>query len=229
MLTDRFPFALNLGFILTALLTGWLFLRATKNSRSTLFIFIIWLSAQALISLSGFYYRSFDFPPRILFLVFPALLMILGLFITGKGRKYLDGLSLSQLSLVHVMRIPVELVLYLLFLKKAVPQLMTFAGMNFDILAGLTAPIIYYFGGVRKQLSRAFLLIWNILGLGLLLNIIAIAVFSLPYPFQRFAFDQPNMAVLYFPFAWLPGFVVPLVLVSHLAAIRQLVRDTGKP
>jgi hypothetical protein len=46
---------------------------------------------------------------------------------------------------------------------------------------------------------------------------------SLPhFPFQQFAFDQPNIAVLYFPFIWLPSCVVPLVLLSHLAAIRQL-------
>jgi hypothetical protein len=58
--------------------------------------------------------------------------------------------------------------------------------------------------------------------LGLLINIVSNAILSAPFPFQQFAFDQPNIAVLYFPFIWLPCCVVPLVLLSHLAAIRQL-------
>jgi glycerol-3-phosphate acyltransferase PlsY len=58
----------------------------------------------------------------------------------------------------------------------------------------------------------------------LLLNIVVNAVLSLPYPFQQFAFDQPNVAVLYFPFTWLPCFIVVIVLYSHLAAIRKLLK-----
>ena len=64
---------------------------------------------------------------------------------------------------------------------------------------------------------------WNVICLALLFNIVFTAVFSVQSPFQQFAFDQPNIAVLYFPFIWLPCCIVPLVLLSHLAAIRQIV------
>jgi hypothetical protein len=40
---------------------------------------------------------------------------------------------------------------------------------------------------------------------------------------QQFAITQPNIAVQYFPFNWLPSVVVPLVLFSHLASIQQLL------
>jgi hypothetical protein len=100
---------------------------------------------------------------------------------------------------------------------------MTFEGRNFDIVAGLTAPVIYYFGSVKQQIGRKVMLLWNIICLGLLFNIVVIAVLSAPFPFQQFAFDQPNIALLYFPFVWLPCCVVPLVLLSHLATIRQLI------
>jgi hypothetical protein len=33
----------------------------------------------------------------------------------------------------------------------------------------------------------------------------------------------PEMALLYFPFIWLPCCIVPIILFSHLVAIRQLV------
>jgi len=117
----------------------------------------------------------------------------------------------------------VELMLLWLFMHKAVPQLMTFEGRNFDILSGLSAPFIYYFGFVKKSLGKPVILIWNFICLGLLLNIVVNAVLSVPTPLQQFAFDQPNIAILYFPFVWLPCCVVPIVLLSHLAVIRQLV------
>ncbi|MDB6080057.1 MAG: putative transrane protein of unknown function, partial [Akkermansiaceae bacterium] len=47
---------------------------------------------------------------------------------------------------------------------------------------------------------------------------------SAPFPFQRLALDQPNVAILSFPFIWLPTFIVPVVLFTHLASIRQLAR-----
>jgi hypothetical protein len=94
---------------------------------------------------------------------------------------------------------------------------MTFEGRNFDIISGITAPLIYYFGYHQKVLSNKLMLTWNILCIGLLLNIVINAVLSAPFAFQQFAFEQPNIAVLYFPFNWLPSLVVPLVLFAHLA------------
>jgi hypothetical protein len=121
-------------------------------------------------------------------------------------------------------RIPVELILYWLSLQKAVPALMTFEGRNFDILAGITAPAMALFFCSGSKTHNRILLAWNIVSLLLLLNIVGNALFSAPGPLQRFAFDQPNIAILYFPFNWLPVFIVPVVLFGHLVAIRQLCR-----
>ena len=130
----------------------------------------------------------------------------------------------GTLTLLHTIRIPVEFVLYWLYLDKQVPKLMTFAGGNYDIISGLTAPVIYYYGFVKKTFSRGILLGWNVICLGLLLNIVARAVLSSPSTFQKLAFDQPNMAILHFPYNWLPSVIVPLVLFSHLVSIRSLFR-----
>jgi hypothetical protein len=71
-------------------------------------------------------------------------------------------------------------------------------------------------------------LVWNFICLGLLFNIVVHAVLSAPLPFQQLAFDQPNVAILYFPYVWLPAFIVPVVLLSHLVAIRKLIIKTGQ-
>jgi hypothetical protein len=67
------------------------------------------------------------------------------------------------------------------------------------------------------------LLIWNVVCLGLLVNIVVIAILSVPTAFQQFGFDQPNIAIGQFPYVWLPSVVVPIVLLSHLVIIRSLV------
>ncbi len=222
---ENLPTYISIVFGLTTVLTVGLFYKATNSSKTTLIIILTWISLQAIIGLSGFYKVTDTIPPRFLLLVLPPVLFIIGFFATSNGRQFLDSLDAKILTLLHTVRVPVEIVLFLLFIHKAVPGLMTFEGRNFDILAGMTAPVIFYFGFIRKRLDRKIVLMWNFICLGLLLNIVVNAFLSAPFPFQKFAFDQPNIAVLYFPFNWLPSCVVPLVLLSHLATIRQLLND----
>lgn len=225
---ENLPVFISIVFGLTTIITVALFFKAANNSKVTLAIILSWLTIQCLVGLSGFYTITKTIPPRFLLLVMPPMLLIIGLYSTVKGRHYIDSLDIKMLTILHTIRIPVELVLYWLFINKVVPQQMTFDGRNFDILSGLTAPFIFYFSFMRKQLNKNIVLFWNFICLGLLINIVANAVFSAPFPFQQFAFDQPNIAMLYFPFNWLPSCIVPLVLLSHLATIRQLLKDRLK-
>ena len=222
---ESLPTYISLVFVVTTILTVGLFYKATNNSKPTLVILLAWLTIQTVIGLTGFYTVTNTIPPRFLLLILPPLVFIILLFATVKGRQYLDSLNVKTLTILHIIRIPVEVVLFWLFLNKAVPKLMTFEGRNFDILSGLTAPIVFYFGFIKTLMDRKIILIWNFICLGLLINIIVNAILSAPFPFQKFAFEQPNIAILYFPFNLLPSCVVPLVLLSHLATIRQLIKD----
>lgn len=218
------PTFISIFFMMITGLTVAIFYKATTPSKPTLIILLFWLAFQTVISISGFYTDTDTMPPRVLLLLLPPLLFIVGIFITSKGRHFVDTLNLKSITILHTIRIGVEMILYSLFVYKAVPQLMTYEGRNFDILAGLSAPLIFYFGFIKKQLSRNAILIWNFICLVLLINIVINAILSVPFPLQKFAFDQPNVAVLYFPFNLLPSVVVPIVLLSHLAAIRQLLK-----
>lgn len=160
-----------------------------------------------------------------LFGILPPILVIILLFATSKGRQFFDSLPLKNITYLNIVRIPVEIILFWLFINKAIPELMTFEGRNFDILAGISAPVMAYLVFTKKKLNRNALLIWNFICLGLLLNIVINALLSAPFPLQQFAFDQPNIAILNFPFSWLPTFVVPIVLFGHLVSIRQLIKN----
>ncbi|RYF63480.1 MAG: hypothetical protein EOO39_28460 [Cytophagaceae bacterium] len=216
------PLSISILFVLITIVTVWLFYRATNYSRTALVVLVSWLALQAILSFAGFYQRTDTVPPRLALLIGPPLLVIISLFLSKKGQVFIDEARLDQLTLLHSVRIVVEVVLLLLFIQKAVPKAMTFEGRNFDILAGLTAPLVYYLAFVRKKLSRRALLVWNGLCLGLLINIVLTALLAAPTAFQQTSFDQPNIAIQYFPFVWLPAVVVPIVLFSHLIAIRRL-------
>ena len=83
---------------------------------------------------------------------------------------------------------------------------------------------MYYAVFVKRWIGKKGLLIWNFICLGLLINILIIAVLSAQTPIQQLAFDQPNIGVTYFPFVWLPAVIVPIVLYAHLVSIRILLR-----
>jgi hypothetical protein len=213
---------LKVAFVVVTLFTVFQFYKATNKSFLFLAIIAVWMTIQLLIGLTNFYLNTTALPPRFALLIVPPLLFIIVLFVTQKGRVFVESLEIKKLTLLHTIRIPVEIVLYYLFIAKAIPQEMTFEGRNFDIVAGITAPVIYYFGYVKNSLSKAVLIAWNIICLGLLLNIVVVAILSTATPFQYFGFTQPNIAIAYFPFNWLASVIVPLVLFSHLASLRNL-------
>jgi hypothetical protein len=220
-------------FALTTLWTLILFANTIRKSDSirtkkmgipTVIIALIWLGVQAILTLKGVYNtHTRYFPPKlVLFGIFPAIATIVLTMVTNGGRRFVDSLPLRNITWISIVRLPVELVLYWLFLYKAVPELMTFEGRNWDIISGVTTPIIILMAFRKVKTKTVLLLIWNIVCLGLLLNIVINAMLSAPFLFQKFAFDQPNIAIINFPFSWLPTFIVPIVLFGHLVSIRRL-------
>ncbi|MBK6834008.1 MAG: hypothetical protein IPG89_06940 [Bacteroidetes bacterium] len=209
-------------FILTVIISI-LFLYKASNSKTLLTTLIIWSITQSLIAYSGFYLLTDTIPPRFLLMVGPPLLAIILILTTKNGKRFVSSFDLKTLTLLHTVRIPVELVLYSLFLQKLVPELMTFSGRNWDILSGISAVLIYFLVIKKDKINTSLALAWNFIGLGLLLNIVINAILSAPFAFQQFSFEQPNIGVLMFPYNLLPAVIVPIVLFSHLISIKQLL------
>lgn len=229
------PPYITMVFLFSTLYTLYIFHWVVKNARNeniarkaniVTAVLIVWLLIQGFISMKGIYRDDPDFmPPKIfLFGILPNLIAYLWFFFSKTGKKFMDSLSIEKFTYIHLVRIPIEFVLLWLFLSKAIPQIMTFEGWNFDIIMGLTAPIIIYFGFKKKKINRKLLIAWNVIGILFLIFIFSIAILSSPFPLQQFAFDQPNIGILYFPFSWLAIFIVPLVVFSHMVSIRQLLQ-----
>jgi hypothetical protein len=223
---ENLPVHVYIVFVLTTALTVFLLYRSAARPKKMMLLILGWLVVQSAIALTGFYKITNTMPPRLIGVLLPPLALIIFLFVSIKGRQWVDRFDPARLTLLHVIRIPVELVLFWLSSYKLIPELITFEGINFDIFSGITAPLVYYFGYVKKSLPRSVLLFWNVACLGLLLNVVIHALLAIPTPFQQFAFDQPNIGVALFPFIWLPCFIIMAVLFAHLACIRQLIGST---
>lgn len=207
-------------FAIIVVLTIELFVRATGKSDWRLWVgLFVYALIQFSVAASGFYRDTTMMPPRFLLNIMPAVAVIIWLFASKRGKDFRASLDPNKLMWVHIVRVPVELVLYYLFLQGSIPEIMTFAGNNFDIVMGLTAPAILYFGYGKGMISSTLIIIWHVVGLLLLVNIVTTAVFSVPFPFQQVGFDQPNVAILTAPYNLLPALIVPLVVVAHLVGL----------
>lgn len=220
---EKISVFVSILFLFTSALTLWFFFRATNNSIKILVSITVWAVIQSAMALSGFYQNWDAMPPRFIFLVAPWLMVIIIAFNVKATKEFIDALDIKWLTILHAIRIPVEITLYLVMIDKLIPRAMTFEGTNFDILSGISAPIIYYVAFNNNRINKKLLLIWNFICLGLLLNVVITAILSAKTPFQQFAFDQPNIAISYFPLVLLPALVVPLVFFSHLVSIKRLL------
>ncbi len=201
-------------FTVISLLSLLLFYFGTGRNKRLLFLFTAWQSVVGLAAfLSVFQANPMLFPLAIL----GTIPLVFGIL------KQVDRHQIDEkvVLAIHVLRIPVELILFQLYLQNKIPHLMTFKGWNFDILIGLSALVLLvYMLITNRKANRQLFIVWNVSGIVFLLFIVALAVLSSPLPIQQFAFDQPNIAVLEFPYCFLPTCVVPVVLMAHILLLR---------
>lgn len=180
-----------------------------------------WLLLTAGLAQSGILNHFSSTPPRIFAVVMPALVFCLILTFHPRLQTLWQQVPTTWLLGFQTFRIGVELFLWLLFTSAIVPVQMTFEGRNWDILTGLTAPLMVWLWVQQPQARRSLVLIWNLAGLALLLNIVGISILSMPTAFQVFTQAPSNTFVASFPFVWLPSFLVPLALLGHCLSLRQ--------
>ncbi len=123
--------------------------------------------------------------------------------------------------MIHVLRVPVEIILFQLYKDGQVPQIMTFQGWNLDIITGITAVPFLLILLLKRSLPEKAFRLWNIFGIILLGIIVTTAILSAPSPLQILAYEHPNLAILNFPYTLLPATVVPIALLSHLLLLRD--------
>lgn len=213
-------------FLFTTFISVILFFAATRTYKIAWIFTIIVLVVQGGLAQQNFYLADIQaVPPRIGLFLLPSILAMLWAFFTDKGKIFIKSIDLEVYTYLHTVRIVVEVVILLLFMQGLMPKSMTFEGRNFDIFSGISAPIIAYLYFSQKTLSKNILIIWNILCLFLVLQVVITGILAAPTILQKIEFEQPNVAVLQFPFVWLPTVIVPIVIFGHLVSLKRLFHE----
>jgi hypothetical protein len=181
---------------------------------------IAWMSATWIAASSGLL-REWDItPPPFAFLVAGVVGISVGFAWSGFGQRLARGLPLGVLVAVQGFRVPLELAMHEMYTRGVMPVQMSYSGRNFDILTGVAAlvlgPLLLAGRG-----SRALVLLWNIAGLALVVNVATIGILSTPR-FRYFGDGQLNVWITYPPFVWLPAVMVLTAIAGHLIVFRAI-------
>ena len=184
-------------------------------------LLLAWLVLLGILAARGFFSDFTRLPPRLIISLLTPLPFVL-LFMRAKpGKQFLLNIKPEYVIYLQSFRILVEIALWVGVRNGSLPVQMSFEGRNFDILVGLFAFPVGYYCFVKKTWPSVVVLLYNIGGLILLLNIVIITALSLPTPLRVFHNEPDSSLVTTFPFIYLPGLLVPLAYTLHLISIRQ--------
>ena len=189
----------------------------------TILLLAVWTALLLVLSYNGFFSQFETLPPRPALVLLIPLPIVLVIAFSKKGTQLLQSLPTQWLVWMQSFRIAVELLLLMAFLKNLLPVQMTFEGLNFDILSGILALPVGYLLSRKKSYAPQLAIAYNVIGMLLLLNILVIAVLTMPTPFRYFQNEPANTLVAQFPFILLPGILVPIAYTLHIFSLRQLL------
>ncbi|MGE3802782.1 MAG: hypothetical protein AB7H80_17335 [Candidatus Kapaibacterium sp.] len=188
----------------------------------TALLLLGWLLLTAILASRGFLDDFSSVPPRFIVVFLPAFIAMIFLSVRQPVLSLIGRGPVAWLVGIQVFRLFLELILHTLYSRGIIPQQMTFEGLNFDIITGITAPIVAWLLHRNAPSAVRIAQIWNAMGLLLVLNILIISLLSAPVPFQVFTEEPANRVVAEFPFVWLPAFVVPCAILLHIWSLRLL-------
>ena len=186
----------------------------------------VWFAAVIIVAASGAL-RRWDWRPP-LFPILAAVMLALGVAFARStlGDRLARGLPLAWLVAFQGFRLPLELLMHRAYTEGVMPVQMSYSGRNFDIVTGITALLL---GAAMSiwRVPKTLVWIWNVMGLILLINIVSVAVASLPL-FRAFGPDRLNTFVTYPPYVFLPAVMVLAAWAGHLVVFKALVSSKFK-
>lgn len=221
-MTPDLPLYISISFLLITAYIIFAFVKSNNLKKTTLPIIIGWSLLICTLAYNGVYhYTEGD-----TYSTFPLVMAPPAFFIVYLIRnKFYQNRDIRWSTAVHIVRFPVELLLFELAIRELLPMEMTFKGWNFDIIPGITSILLLLwlkYGNVNKKL----LLGWNVLGLIFIFFILTNGFLSQELLHKNFGYTVPNTAITYFPTILLGGVIVPIVIYAHISDIILLAKKS---
>lgn len=226
MLTEKIGFITLSAICITLVFiglykTGKKLNKGSRLAHTFLGIIIGWILLISILAIKGILSDFSSVPPKMGIVLLPPMIIAFYLTFSGKMDKILISTPQSWLIGIQSFRIAVEILLWLLFTNHLLPVQMTFEGLNWDILSGILGLVMLIVLRMNNGFSEAAILIYNLIGLMLLINIVTIAILSFPTEYRYFTNEPANRIVAIFPFVLLPGILVPLAYYLHFFSLRK--------
>jgi hypothetical protein len=190
---------------------------------------ILWFVAVVVLAASGVLTWRLELgaPLLALAIVIPIVVLVALATLVPGVRRALSAIPLPALIAVHAIRIIGFLFLLLFAAGRLSAPFAPSAGWG-DIVAGATAVPVAWALASRAPGARWLVVLWNSIGLLDLISAAGLGMTSAAgSPLQVF-FDAPGSAVMAtLPWAIIPVFLVPQLIVGHLAVYWRLGRPAG--
>ena len=184
---------------------------------------ILWITLPSAAAAGGLLENFSATPPRMFFLLGAVLIASLAFAFSRWGAAVAQCFSLGALIGFHAFRVLPETLLLIAHREGLAPVQMTLEGRNLDILSALLALVIYLiWRRAPEGVPRWAAISWSAIALGLLVNIVGIAVMSMPTPLRQFHNEPANTFVASFPYVLLPAIHVTAALAGQLLLLRKL-------
>ena len=180
----------------------------------------LWMGVTWAAAATGILRRWDATPPPFGLLVVGIVLVAVALSRGHYGWRFAAGLPLWMLVAIQGFRLPLEVAMHAMYERGIMPVQMSYSGRNFDILTGISAVLLAWALASGRG-GRRLVLLWNVAGLLLLLNVVIVAILSTPR-FRYFGDEHLNVWVTYPPFVWLPSVMVVAALAGHVLIFRAI-------
>jgi len=189
-----------------------------------------WLLLLATLAAVGFFSTSVYGTPLVgIAFALPVIAVLLLRARSSTLRSLITAIPLTVLMAVHVGRL---LGVEFLLMQAAgrLPSTFAFAaGWGDIVVASASLPLAF---AVQRQMRgwRFWVLLWNCVGVADLIVAVVLGAGSAAGSPIRFIYEEPSSALMgTLPWFLIPGYLVPLYLISHLAIfIRLLSADQSR-
>ncbi|HEU4368706.1 MAG TPA: hypothetical protein VFV05_10840 [Methylomirabilota bacterium] len=154
--------------------------------------------------------------------VAPVVIVAVGAVRTPALRRLALGIPLAVLVVLNAGRL-LGVFFLLLHADGRLPRTFALAAGSGDIAVGALALPLAWLVHRRGAGSRALALAWSSAGFLDLVAAVTLGVGSAPGSPLRFLFEEPGSGLMgTLPWLLIPGFLVPIYLLTHLAVFAQL-------